>query len=178
MFDKPRKQRSILIGAAVIAGISAMPGLSLLNCCCCAGILFGGALAVYFYQKEFQPELPPMESSDALIVGLLSGLFGAIGATVLSGLFLLAIGPLESEFMMKVWGQVVDRLAESGTIPYDLADQMMEQMESSMAEGMTFFGILLGFFFNIIVFPIFGMLGGLIGYGIFRTKPEAKGAQG
>jgi len=170
MLEKPQKHRSILIGAAVVAGISALPGISLINCCCCAGILFGGALAVFFYQKDFQPDMPPMETSDALIIGLLSGIFGAIGATVLSSLFLLAVGPMESEFLMNIWKRVIENLAENGTIPYDVADKLFEEMENSMAEAMSIGGIMVGFFFNIIIFPIFGMLGGLIGYGIFRKK--------
>ena len=170
MLEKPHKQRAILIGAAAIAGISALPGISLINCCCCAGILFGGALSVFFYQKDFQPDMAPMETSDALIIGLLSGIFGAIGATVLSSLFLLVVGPVESEFMMNIWKRVIENLADNGTIPYDMADQLLEEMENSMAEAMSIGGIMLGFFFNIIIFPIFGMLGGLIGYGLFRKK--------
>ncbi len=170
MPEKPLKQRAILIGAAVIAGVSALPGISLINCCCCAGILLGGALGVFFYQKDFQPDMPPMETSDALIIGLLSGIFGAIGATILSSLFLLAIGPVESELVLGIWKGIIENLAENGTIPYDVADQLLEQMEDSMSEAMSFSGILLGLVFNIIVFPIFGMLGGLIGFGLFRKK--------
>ncbi len=166
MVEKPQKQNAILIGAAVIAGISALPGISIINCFCCAGILFGGALAVFFYQKDFRPEMPLMETSDALVVGLLSGIFGAIGATILSGLFLLVLGPFETEFIR----DLIEKFAENGTIPYDIADQILEAMDESMAEAASLAGLLTGFFFNIIIFPIFGMLGGLIGYGLFRKK--------
>jgi hypothetical protein len=176
MLEKPQKQRAILIGSAVIAGISSMPGLSIINCCCCAGILFGGALAVYLYQKDFQPDMPPLETSDGLIVGLLSGIFGAIGATVISALILLSLGPVEAEFLMNIVGSVIEDLAENGTIPYDMADQFLEGMDEQMSDAMSFVGILTSFFFNIIIFPIFGMLGGLIGYGLFRNKtvPQAQ----
>ena len=170
MLEKPQKQHAIIIGSAVIAGISALPGISMINCCCCAGILFGGALAVFFYQKDFRPDMPPMETSDALMVGLLSGIFGAIGATVLSALILLAVGPVEAEFVMDIWKRVIENLADNGTIPYDVADQLLDQMEDAMSQSMSIGTIMVGFFLNIIIFPIFGMLGGLIGYGIFRKK--------
>jgi len=148
MPEKPLKQRAILIGSAVIAGISALPGISIINCCCCAGILFGGALAVFYYQKDFQPDMPPMETSDALMVGLLSGIFGAVGATVLSALILLSVGPVEAEFIFGIWQQIVEKLADNGTIPYDMADQLLEQMENSMSESMSLGTIMLGFFFR------------------------------
>ena len=69
MFEKPSKLRSAILGGLIIGAISGIPGLNLLNCCCCAGILLGGAMSVYLYRQEFTNEMPPMESSDALILG-------------------------------------------------------------------------------------------------------------
>ena len=60
MIEKPNKLRSAILGGLVIGAISGIPGLNLLNCCCCAGILLGGAMSVYLYRKEFTNEMPPM----------------------------------------------------------------------------------------------------------------------
>lgn len=177
MLEKPSKQRPILLAGLVIAAVSGLPGLSLINCCCCAGIIFGGAFAAYLYQKEFRPEHPPIESSDALVVGLLAGLVGAAGATILTALIALATGPLESELVANIVEKVLDRLVESGSIPSSVADDAMQQMEESMENSLTFGGMIAGFFFNVVIFPIFGMLGGLVGYGLFRPKNPPVPAQ-
>ena len=177
MLEKPSKQRPILLAGLVIAAVSGLPGLSLVNCCCCAGIIFGGAFATYLYQKEFRPEHLPIESSDALIVGLLAGLVGAAGATILSTLIAFATGPIESEFILNIMEKVLDRLVESGSIPSSVADDVMQQIEDSTENSLTFGGMIAGFFFNVVIFPIFGMLGGLVGYGLFRPKNPPVHAQ-
>jgi len=44
--------------------ISGIPFLNFVNCCCCAGVLFGGFMAVFFYSKELKAGMAPLESSD------------------------------------------------------------------------------------------------------------------
>ncbi|MCU0453199.1 MAG: hypothetical protein MUE68_06040 [Bacteroidetes bacterium] len=170
MYDKPSKQRPVLLAGLVIAGLSGLPGISIINCCCCAGIIFGGAFGSYLHRQDYLPDHPPMESSDALIVGLLAGLVGAFGATLLSTLVAFAIGPIESEFVMNFMRKVIDQLVENGSLPSSTADDIMQQMEDSMQDAVSPGAILVGFFFNIIIFPIFGMLGGLVGFGLFKPK--------
>ncbi len=177
MFDKPSKQRPVLLAGLVIAALSGIPGLSLINCCCCAGIIIGGAFGTYLHRQDYLPDHPPMESSDALMVGLLGGLVGAVGATILSAFVALAIGPIESELVGNLMGKVLDRLVENGSIPSSTADEIMEQMEESLQNSLSFGTLLTGFFFNIIIFPIFGMLGGLAGYGLFKPKQPTVAAQ-
>ena len=53
--------------------LSALPVINLANCCC-AWILFGGALAAYLMQQN-HPE--PITIGDGAIVGLLAGVVGA-----------------------------------------------------------------------------------------------------
>ncbi|HAV24394.1 MAG TPA: hypothetical protein DCX46_13090 [Bacteroidetes bacterium] len=170
MLEKPSKQRAVLLGAAIIAAISGIPGLNLINCCCCAGIIVGGMMSVYFYLQDFRVDSAPLETSDALVVGLLSGLLGAVAATVMTTMFSFVLGPLESELMGKFYEKMIDRLVDGGSLPADLADQLRDQMDKSLADAVTFGGIVLNLFLSIILYPVFGMLGGLIGYGIFRKK--------
>lgn len=177
MFDKPSKQRPVLLAGLVIAAVSGLPGLSFINCCCCAGIIAGGAFGTYLHRQDYHPDHPPMESSDALIVGLLAGLVGAVGATILSILVAMAVGPIESEFMMNFMTKLLDGLVENGSLPAATADEILQQMEDSMADALSPINILTGFFFNIIIYPIFGMLGGLVGYGLFKPKQPTVAAR-
>ena len=169
MFEKPSKLRPAILGGLIIGAISGIPGLNLLNCCCCAGILLGGALAVYLYRHEFTGEMPPMESSDALILGIIAGIIGALVTTFLSALITLILGPVEAETIRNL----IDKLENRGKIPQDMLDKFHDLFEQSIKEGRTIGGILSSLIFNLILYPIFSMLGGLIGYGIFGKKKPA-----
>ena len=105
MMEKPSKQRAALLGGLVIGLVSGIPGLSLINCCCCAGILIGGALSVYLYKEEFTAEMPPLESSDVLILSIIAGIIGALVATVVSGMVSILFGPVETEFFRKIMAE-------------------------------------------------------------------------
>jgi hypothetical protein len=173
MFEKPNKLRSALLGGALIGVISGVPGLNLLNCCCCAGIMLGGFFAVYAYRGEFTDEMPPMESSDALILGIIAGIIGAVGASLVTGIFNLVFGPLEEKLLRGFWDKLVQRLEEQGNIPGGSVEDLRSQLDRSMAEARSFGGMLRGLVFALILYPIFGMLGALIGYGFLRKKPVA-----
>ena len=69
----PAKTQPALLGGVVIGVLSALPVINLANCCC-AWILFGGALAAYLMQQN-HPE--PIMIGDGAIVGLLAGVVGA-----------------------------------------------------------------------------------------------------
>ena len=66
MKEKPGMLMPALYGGIIMAVISTVPGLSLINCLCCAGVLLGGFMAVFFYKKELMPDMPPMTSSDGI----------------------------------------------------------------------------------------------------------------
>jgi len=171
MFEKPNKLRSALMGGAVIGLLSGVPGLNLLNCCCCLGIMLGGVFAVYAYRREFTDEMPPMESSDALIIGIIAGIIGAVGASVISGLFNVVFGPIEERLLRGFWDKLVQRLEEQGGVPGGSVDDLRAQMDRSMAESRSLGGMLRGLVFALILYPIFAMLGALIGFAFFRKKP-------
>ena len=174
MFEKPSKLRPAILGGLIIGAISGIPGLNLLNCCCCAGILLGGAMSVYLYKHEFTAEMPPMESSDALILGIIAGIVGALVTTFLSAMISLILGPVETEMMRNFMVKLTQKLEDRGSVPQGTLDNMRDQFEMAMKEGGTVGGILRSLVYALILYPIFSMLGGLIGYGIFgRKKPAA-----
>ena len=172
MFEKPSKLRSAILGGIIVGAISGIPGLNLLNCCCCAGILLGGAMSVYLYKQEFTDEMPPMESSDALILGIVAGIIGALITTILSTTISLLLGPVETQMMRNFMEKLMQKLEDRGSLPAGTMDNMRDQFERAIKEGGTIGGILRSLIYALILYPIFSMLGGLIGFGIFgRKKP-------
>jgi hypothetical protein len=170
MFEKPHKQRAALLGGLIIGALSGLPGLNLLNCCCCAGILFGGAMSVYLYRQEFTPEMPPLESSDALILGIISGIIGAVITTTLSATISLILGPVETEMMRDIMEKLIQKLENRGALPPGTLDDSIQQFEKAIKEGSTVSGILRSLVYALILYPIFSMLGGLIGFSLFGKK--------
>jgi hypothetical protein len=170
MLEKPGKQRAAFIGGLLIGCISGLPGLNLLNCCCCAGILGGGLLAVYLYQQEITNEMPPMESSDALILGIIAGIIGAVISVALSAIVAIIFGPVEIEMLRRFFEKLVRKLSEQGSMPSESIEQMQEQFDQAIREGHTISGILRSLITALILYPIFSMLGGLIGFSLFRKK--------
>ena len=170
MVEKPSKLRPAILGGFIIGVISGIPGLSLLNCCCCAGILLGGAMSVYLYRQDFTNEMPPMESSDALILGIVAGIIGALVTTVLSTTITLILGPVETKFMHNLMEKIMQKFEDQGSIPPGTMDNMRDQFERALKEGGTIGGILRSLVYALILYPIFSMLGGLIGFGIFGKK--------
>ena len=172
MKTKPDKLRVSLICGAVIGAVWAIPGLNLINCCCCAGVILGGVLAVYLYQQEFTGEMQPMESSDAVILGIMTGGVAAVSALVFNLLLMALFGDVAGEMARELAGSLIERLEESGSLPPEALDQLKEEFERSVTQSRTFIGILADLFLNLIINPLFAMLGALIGYSMFKPKKK------
>lgn len=166
MPEKPGKLRVSLISGGVIALVSAIPGLNLINCCCCAGIILGGVLAVYLYKQEHVEGAPPLESSDGLILGVTAGVISAFGTTVLNVLIIALFGDVASEFVRSL----TDSILEQATLPPETLEQLRDQIDASMAEATTFMGVMKELLFNLLIHPLFAMLGGLIGYSVLKRR--------
>lgn len=170
MFEKPSKLRVALISGGVIGAVSAVPGISLINCCCCAGVWLGGVLAVYLYKQQMTDEMPPLESSDALMLGLMAGVTGAFVATILNVLILFTLGPLEAELVQSIFGGLLEKMAEQGSLSSEMADMMKEQFEQSVKDAGRLSNIFGGLFITLIIYPIFTILGALLGITVFKKK--------
>ncbi len=175
MLEKPNKFRIALIAGTVIGVVSAVPGISLINCCCCAGVWLGGVLAMYLYRQQFTEGMPPLESSDALMLGLMAGVVGAFVATIMNLLILAVFGPVEQELVRSLVGKFLDRMAEQGSLSSDMVETIKDQVEQSIKDSGRLSSIFGSLFVALIVYPIFAILGALLGFAIFKPKtpPQA-----
>ena len=139
----------------VIGVLSALPVINLANCCC-AWILFGGALAAYLMQQG-HPE--PIMVGDGAIVGLLAGVVGAFVWVVASVPIAVAMGPFQSAMTQ-------DMLRNASDLPPELR-AFFERFSGAPTIGI---GLLFGFFVMLVISTLFGMLGGLFGALMFRKS--------
>lgn len=149
----PAKVQPALLGGVTIGVLSALP---VVNCCCCAWILFGGALASYLMQQN-HPK--PIEVGDGAIVGLNAGWIGAIVWLIVSVPINTAMAPIQSELVQQV-------LRESANIP----PALRTALEGSAGSGIGL-GLVFGFFVMLVLMTTCGMLGGIFGALLFRKKP-------
>ncbi|RCK71608.1 MAG: hypothetical protein IGBAC_1579 [Ignavibacteriae bacterium] len=160
MYEKPDKFIPALYGGIIIGIISSVPFLNFINCLCCAGVIIGGILSVYFYKQNFTPDTPPYTSGDCLMVGLYAGIIGAIISTIFSIIFLMLFGNVVGEFILEYL-----RTAE-----IELPEETFDAIEKALAQQLTFFSIITDLVASLILYSIFGLLGGVIGYNIFKPK--------
>ncbi len=168
MLDKPNKVMPALYGGIIMGVISGVPFLNIINCFCCAGILLGGFLSVFFYKNELTQEMSPLTSSDALQIGVLAGLFGAFVGTMINGVLLFSIGNVTGEIVADAVRNLVESLGVSSQLP----PGTLEQLEGVKNRDFSMLTVVFTFFQSIIIDPLFGLLGGLIGYSVFKPKPS------
>lgn len=163
MPEKPSKLMPALYGGIIMGLISGIPFLNFVNCLCCAGIMFGGFMAVFFYKKDLTPDMPQLTNNDALGLGALAGVFGALFGLVLTAVFMFTVGNLAAESTYDMMMGIYDALGILDQMPPEAIDQMQQSMTENALSPMT---VVISF----IVDPLFGLIGGLIGYAVFKPK--------
>jgi hypothetical protein len=69
--------------------------------------------------------------------------------------------------------KLVQKLEDRGAVPPGTLDEMNQQMEKAIQEEGTIGGILRSLVYALILYPIFSMLGALIGYGMYGKKKSS-----
>ena len=161
----PVKLQPALLGGITIGVLSALPVVNIVNLCCCAWVVFGGALAAYLMQQNHPA---PVNAGDGAIVGVLAGAIGAVVGSVLSIPIAMAMGPFQAEMLERVLQSAQDMPPEVRSI--------FEQMRGGMMTGAAVgIGFIVSLVFSLFFYSIFGLLGGLLGAVMFRkdTPPPA-----
>ena len=153
----PEKLQPALLGGVAIGVLSALPVVNIVNLCCCAWVVAGGALASHLMQQNHPA---PINAGDGAVVGLLAGAIGAIVGTVLSVPIAMMMGPFQLQMMERVMQGAQDMPPEVRSI--------FEQMQGGMGGAALGIGFIFSLFFSLFFYSIFGLFGGLLGALIFR----------
>jgi len=151
-----RYGKPALIGGAAMGVLSGIPFVNMGNCICCLYVWAGSVLAAYLLFKEDTAGT----LGDGALVGLFSGIWGAVANLVISLPFtLLMRGRFDpTEFMPP---------EQLESIP----PQLLEMITGGSAE-FVLAAVAISFVVNLALFALIGTLGGLIGAAIFRKKEE------
>ena len=145
-----------LMGGLVMGVLSALPGVSLGNCCCCAWLVSGGLVAAYLLQSN-TPQ--PIALGDGALVGLLAGLFGAVVNMIVSVPMNILTGPFQQ--------RLFQRIAESQP---DLPDNVRQMVDNMGIGTVSIVGTIMAFFMMLVLGAVFSSLGGLLGAFFFKKK--------
>lgn len=153
--DSARLQPALL-GGVFIGVLSALPFISAANCCCCLWVVAGGVLTVYLRQQNTPMAIQP---SEGALMGLIAGAIGGVIAGILGYAVAMMMGPWQNEFMRRI-------LEANQDTPPEVRE-MMERMMSGGAMGAV---AIMGMLMNVVIYSVFGLLGGLLGTAIFKKN--------
>lgn len=158
--------RYAVLGGIISGATIGLPVLDLLNCACCAGVMLGGFLAVFFAVKDQGNLEPRLSKSDALQLGVLSGIVGAVVGTILHAMMLAVAG----DVVIQIFSSVFEDPDVRNSLPGPFVEALDELFQS---QGEVSFIDLLGHLFLwLILAPLFGLAGGLIGYSLLQKKSD------
>jgi hypothetical protein len=133
--------------------LSALPIVSTANACCCLWVVAGGVLTAYLLQEQAHV---PITAGIAAVAGLQAGMVGAILAAILGALVLMVMGGGVQQFDQLPRGDMPPEFAR-------ILDRFRELPVSVWYVG--------PFLVYIVIFPIFSVLGALLGVAIFKRQP-------
>jgi len=159
--------QAALFGGGALGVLSSIPIVNLGNFICCMWVIGGGALAAWMLTKQRPGGAATVSYGDGAFVGVLSGLFGAIIATLFQLPFRLlfagAIGSQREEFEELLNG-----------FP-EIEGFMRELILRLVSPEISFVTVLATFFVNLVTFSLFAMIGGVLYVAVTGRKGQAGG---
>jgi hypothetical protein len=150
----------VLLGGLFIGVLSALPIVSVANCCC-LWIVGGGLLTARLAQQESPRPLSPGRGA---LLGLAAGIVGAFVWLIAAMALDVVIAPLQERM-----------IAEMLRGAQDMPPNAREWLEMVAGRASTPMKFIAGFAFQIFG-AVFSALGGLLGAAFFRRDvPPALG---
>ena len=163
----PNKLAPVLISSVVIIVISLFPFLNFINLACCAGVILGGASGTYFYSNQLKKNGEIIQYKDGAAIGILSGIISALVVVIFTTLLTMIIhqNPIPQIY------EIFDK--QGITIPPE-AEQFMQKISGEYSKnGFSITLTLITLGADLISYPLFSALGGLLAVTIFGRKKDA-----
>ena len=161
---RPSLTVPVIAGGLFIGVLSAVPPISFLNCACCMLVIGGGMLASYLYMKGYPLDAPRVTYGDGALLGLLAGLVGAVVDTAIS---------IPISLMLNLGFSSKEALEQLRNTP-EIPPELLQFLESILAGGVTFIGIVFSLLLQAVIFSIFGIVGAMLGVALFGPKGGAQ----
>ena len=148
-----------VLGGTFLGTLSALPFVSLGNGLCCMWVLGGGALATWLLQRKHPQGPEAVTYGDGAFVGVLSGSFGALIATLIS----IPVRLLSAEALREEMELFEEMLA-------GIEGPLRELFLRLVSPELSFFNVMTMLFMNLVLFSLFAMVGGILLLAILGHK--------
>ena len=148
----------VLVGGLFIGLLSALPFVSLANCCC-LWVTSGGVVPAYLLQGGRSDVI---SLGEGAMGGFQAGIVGAVIYALVSLPIQLVTMPFQRELL--------DNALESGT---DIPPRVRELLEN-IGPGVELGSVLAGFGVMLVLGAVFASIGGLLGALIFQRSSSAE----
>ena len=162
--NQPSKFTPVIISTAIMTLISVFPILNFLNLLCCAGILLGAFAGTSFYAKKLSAAGNIIQFKDGAAIGLFSGLLTALLVTLINTLIMM----LSSQNPIPEIYKLVDQFGY--TLPPEAEKLLKKISDEYNMHGFSITITLINFVMDLIFFPLFGFLGGILSASIFAKR--------
>jgi hypothetical protein len=164
----PSKFTPVIISSSIIVLISLFPVLNLINLLCCAGIILGSLAGTWFYASQLNRIGEVIKYKDGFAIGILSGIISAlivvIGTTLIS--LIVSQNPIPEIY------QIIE--SQGLTLPPEVEDFLRRISQEYADKGFSITLTLLTLIIDIVVYPIFSGIGGLIAVAVFSKRVNAR----
>ncbi|MDD5360671.1 MAG: DUF4199 family protein [Ignavibacteria bacterium] len=166
MDKKINRLTPVILGSTVMTAISVLPLINFINLFFCAGIMIGGYFGVIAYFRQTAGTDHVMTYRDGVLTGILSGILSAV---VVSGINIIVL-------MYSKSNPVTESLGMLGELGKNLPPEVNTQM-NKLAEEFNKYGYsptlaIFTFVSNIVIYPLFGAIGALIGMAVIEKRKK------
>jgi hypothetical protein len=167
MNNSPNKLKPVLIAAGLMTFLSVTPIVSTINLLCCAGIVLGAFAGTFFYYKDLAKVNLQIVYKDGVMIGILAGIITAI---IYSGFVLLIQLFSESNLFTDMSNDFEQLGFELSPEFYKVMDYFIDESNKyGFSPTLTVISLVL----YLILFPLFGALGGLLAVSVFKKKQQS-----
>ncbi|MBI5404388.1 MAG: hypothetical protein HY959_13445 [Ignavibacteriae bacterium] len=162
MQNQPNRMVPVLYGTFVMTMIAVLPLVNFINLFFCAGIILGGIAGVFSYNRQIAGTDIPLTSKDGVMIGILSGILAGIFVSLINFLFMLMSkhNPVDEAL----------KLMNDFALPPEVTVQMNKFSDEFNKYGFSPTISIVSLFSNLVIYPLFGMLGAILGVSIIKKR--------
>ncbi len=157
-----------MLSSVIMIVIAVVPVLNFVNLGCCAGIVAGGVAGAIYYNNQLKKIGETIQYKDGAAIGILSGFLSAIIVVVFTTLLSMVINQNPIPEIYRVFDQ------QGYTLPPN-AEQFLKRISDEYSKnGFSITLTLITLAIDIILYPIFGAVGGLLTVSVVGKRKNVE----
>jgi len=164
MDKQPNRMIPVIYGTFIMTAISVLPFINFINLFFCSGIMLGGLAGVFIYNKQLEGTQLNLTSKDGVMIGIMCGILSGILVSSFNFLFMLIAkhNPIDETLVF----------FKDVSLPPEIMVQMNKFSDEFNRYGFSPTISIVSLFSNLIIYPLFGMIGAVIGVTIIKKKNQ------